>query len=173
MEKDYYRILGVDRYATREEITRAYRSLARMYHPDLNPGDRYRQRRYREVLTAYEALCEALCTPKKKPWHRGARHTPLSASGTVHRCESSRSRRTRDAGSEVSSVGGLFVMGGLFWIVLMVALALMRWSAEVQTFMADADVSEERGALVVLGVLATCALGLFLLVVFALIGRKA
>ena len=55
-EKDYYRVLGVGRNATAEQIRSAYRRLARKYHPDLNPRRRSAEGRFKEVQEAYEAL---------------------------------------------------------------------------------------------------------------------
>jgi len=54
--KDYYKILGVDRNATEEEIKKAYRRLAMKYHPDRNPGDKSAEEKFKEINEAYEVL---------------------------------------------------------------------------------------------------------------------
>ncbi len=56
--KDYYRILGVDRGADAKEIKRAYRRLARQYHPDVNPGDSRAEEQFKEINEAYEVLSD-------------------------------------------------------------------------------------------------------------------
>ncbi len=56
--KDYYKVLGVDRNADQKEIRKAYRGLARQYHPDVNPGDRSAQERFKEINEAYEVLSD-------------------------------------------------------------------------------------------------------------------
>jgi DnaJ domain len=55
-EKDYYRVLGVSRNATPDQIKSAYRKLARRFHPDLNPKKRSAEDRFKEVQEAYDAL---------------------------------------------------------------------------------------------------------------------
>jgi DnaJ-class molecular chaperone len=54
--KDYYQILGVNRNASEKEIKHAYRRLARKHHPDLNPGDKSAEARFKEINAAYEVL---------------------------------------------------------------------------------------------------------------------
>lgn len=54
--KGYYQILGVSRTASEKEIKQAYRRLARQYHPDLNPGDKSAEAKFKEINTAYEVL---------------------------------------------------------------------------------------------------------------------
>ncbi len=56
--KDYYRILGVERTVGEQEIKRAYRKLARQYHPDINPGDTQAEMRFKEINEAYEVLSD-------------------------------------------------------------------------------------------------------------------
>jgi curved DNA-binding protein len=54
--KDYYKILGVDRKASAQEISKAFKKSARKYHPDLNPGDRSAEEKFKELNEAYEVL---------------------------------------------------------------------------------------------------------------------
>jgi curved DNA-binding protein CbpA len=55
---DLYIVLGVEHGASESEIKRAYRRLARRYHPDINPGDRTAEVRFRQILEAYETLID-------------------------------------------------------------------------------------------------------------------
>ena len=57
--KDYYKTLGVDRNAEGKEIKKAYRKLARQYHPDVNPGDKAAEEHFKDINEAYEVLSDA------------------------------------------------------------------------------------------------------------------
>ncbi|MEH1785572.1 DnaJ C-terminal domain-containing protein [Nostoc sp.] len=69
--KDYYPILGVRKTATPEEIKRAYRKLARKYHPDLNPGDKDAETKFKELNEANEVLSDP---EKRQKYDRFGQH---------------------------------------------------------------------------------------------------
>ncbi len=65
---DLYGVLGVDKKASAEDIKKAYRKLARQYHPDRNPGDKAAEERFKEIQSAYDTLGDE---EKRKAYDRG------------------------------------------------------------------------------------------------------
>ncbi|HEX8553003.1 MAG TPA: J domain-containing protein [Abditibacteriaceae bacterium] len=63
MAKDFYKILGVDRKADEKDIKKAYRKLARQYHPDINPNNAAAEAKFKEINEAYQVLSD----PEKRP----------------------------------------------------------------------------------------------------------
>ena len=60
--EDYYNLLGVKRGASDDDIKKAYRRLARKHHPDVNPGDKVAEDKFKQISEAYDVLSD----PKKK-----------------------------------------------------------------------------------------------------------
>src|SRR5271167_1983480 len=73
LEKDYYQVLGVPAAAPDKEITRAYRKLAKQFHPDSNPGS---EDRFKEISAAYDVLGDA---DKRKEYDEVRRMGPAAA----------------------------------------------------------------------------------------------
>ncbi|MDR0287607.1 MAG: DnaJ domain-containing protein, partial [Clostridiales bacterium] len=61
-KRDFYEVLGISKSASTDEIKKAYRKLAKQYHPDMNPGDKSAEAKFKEVNEAYEILSD----PDKK-----------------------------------------------------------------------------------------------------------
>jgi DnaJ-class molecular chaperone len=83
--KDYYDVLGTSKTATEDDIRKAYRTLARKYHPDVNPGDKSAEEKFKEINEAYEVLSD---TDKRKRydqlgpnWKAGSDFTPPPGRG--------------------------------------------------------------------------------------------
>ena len=72
--KDYYNILGLSRSATDKDIKQAYRKLARQYHPDVNPGNKSAEEKFKEINQAYEVLSDADKRKKYDQFGEGWEH---------------------------------------------------------------------------------------------------
>ena len=102
-EKDYYKELGVVSTATDKEITRAYRKLAKQYHPDANPGS---EERFKEISAAYDVLGDA---EKRKEYDEVRKHGPVPGGfGGGFGAPGGGTFRMEDMGNLGDLFGGLF-----------------------------------------------------------------
>jgi molecular chaperone DnaJ len=103
-EKDYYKILGVPETATDKEIQRAYRKLARQYHPDANPGH---EEQFKEISAAYEVLGDPA---KRKEYDEVRRLGPLGGTTTTN--GQGTTFRTTFSGEDLSDLISSLFKGG-------------------------------------------------------------
>ena len=76
---DYYKILGVDKSASQDDVKKAYKKLARKYHPDLNPNDPDAHRKFQEINEANEVLSDPEKRKKYDQYGENWKHAGLSA----------------------------------------------------------------------------------------------
>jgi curved DNA-binding protein len=92
---DYYKILGIDKNATHEEIKKAYRRLARKYHPDLNPNDKSAKSNFQRINEAHEVLSDPEKRKKYDQFGKDWQHAEQFEKAQQNQKQSSRTYRTK------------------------------------------------------------------------------
>src|SRR6266542_4105310 len=100
---DFYVVLGIERSATLSEIKRAYKRLARKFHPDINPGDRMAASQFRQISEAYETLSD----PDRRRQYDTVGHTVVSTEGAAFGFEGF-DFSVSASGASASTFGDLF-----------------------------------------------------------------
>src|SRR5688572_17725864 len=93
MAEDFYQLLGVPRTATAEELKKAYRKLAKKYHPDVNPGNKSAEDKFKQVSVAFEVLGD----PKKRKMYDEFGEDDLKMGFDEHKAEAFRAYRSQQA----------------------------------------------------------------------------
>ena len=113
MKKYYYKILGLEAFASIEDIKKAYRELAKKFHPDKNPGDKDAEEKFKEISSAYEILSD---TQKRSAYD-------LSIQEEQNRIEQERIRMERSL-KKNSTNNGIAVALGVTLLFLVVGLLI-------------------------------------------------
>ena len=95
---DYYQILGIKKNATESDIKKAYRKLARKYHPDLNPNDKEAEKKFKEINEANEVLSHAESRAKYDKYGKDWKH--------ANEFENAQQQQQRPRGQQKQSFGG-------------------------------------------------------------------
>ena len=116
-EHDYYQTLGVERSASQDDIRKAYRKLARKYHPDINPGNKEAENKFKDLSVAYDVLSDA----EKRKLYDEFGEAGLAAGFDAEKARSYRQWQQRSAGVgggyeyNVDDLGDIFGdLGGMF-----------------------------------------------------------
>ncbi|HVU54756.1 MAG TPA: J domain-containing protein [Puia sp.] len=111
---DYYKILGVNKNATQDEIRAAYRKLARKHHPDLNPNDKEANKKFQQVNEANEVLSDPEKRKKYDQYGKDWQHAEAFEKARAQQSAGGRGRRGRSAspGGDFESFSGTFGGGG-------------------------------------------------------------
>src|SRR5260370_1199344 len=93
-KQDYYELLGVARKASAKDIRASFRKLARKYHPDLNPGDKSAEEKFKQLQEAYDALSDSKKPQMYDQYGFYSHHLPpgRAAAGRRHTAEQSRTQ---------------------------------------------------------------------------------
>src|ERR671910_608641 len=110
-KQDYYEVLGIKRDAKPEEVKKAYRRMARKYHPDVNPGDKSAEERFKKITEAHDVLSDE---KKRKVYDRFGQYSENLADAAARGAGPGGASRTApgfdfegfDWGSAASSGGG-------------------------------------------------------------------
>jgi len=97
---DYYKILGINKNATQEEIKKAYRKLARKYHPDLNPNDKNAKSNFQQINEANEVLSDPEKRKKYDQYGKDWQHAEQFEKEQKYQKQSSGSFRTEGSGTQ-------------------------------------------------------------------------
>jgi curved DNA-binding protein len=104
---DYYKILGVDKNASTEDIKKAYRKLARKHHPDLNPNDKEAHKKFQQINEANEVLSDPEKRKKYDKYGKDWQHAEQ-----FEQARAQQRQQRQDTGSDAYSFGGNFDEGG-------------------------------------------------------------
>src|ERR1700758_807190 len=109
-QKDYYGLLGVKKSASADDIRKAFRKLARKYHPDVNPGDKKAEEKFKEISEANDVLSD----PKKRKIYDqlGFYSDNIDPAAAEAAARGGYGGRTRGAGGGPAGQGGPFAFQG-------------------------------------------------------------
>ena len=110
LEKDYYRVLGLEKTASAKELSKSYRTLARKYHPDTNPGDAAAEEKFKEISAAYEVVGDETTRKKYDEFRRYG-----GAGSSMGGSPGGAGGFGRGGGADMGDLGDLSdLLGGLF-----------------------------------------------------------